>query len=255
MGDTPPGPPSEVAAPTGCSLRFVEGTGRVSICENTSENASRVKLVPMTSVAGGFRAASRLVNGLKDQKRTAIVPGAATSAGHSGAVVSSPAGTGRRALRARRRVQVSSSDRCVPSSRKDFESCFEARERVITCDSDLAMLPLSSSLVPCLSVSAVSVGSSRGRVFSESVSCVRCGVSLVVGSGAHCESCTHVVSVCVHDSWTDLIDHNSWKHGHEAAGGTKALNQSSGSMDGCSFVDTVVGGGTVFTRGTRRNKS
>ena len=57
VGDTPPGPPSEVVASPGCSPRFVEGTGGDSICENTSENASRVKLVPMTSVAGGFRAA------------------------------------------------------------------------------------------------------------------------------------------------------------------------------------------------------
>ena len=152
----------------------------------------------------------------------------------SGAVVPSLVGTGRRASRARRRVQVSSSDKCVPSSRKDFESCFEARGRIITCDSDLAMLPLSSSPVPCSSVSAVSVGLSRGRVLSESVSCVRCGVALVVGSGALCESCTHVVSVCVHDSGTDLIDHNSWKHGHEAAGETKVLSLSSGSKDRCS---------------------
>ena len=146
----------------------------------------------------------------------------------SGAVVLSPVGTGRRASRARRRVQVSSSDRCVPSSRKEFESCFQARERVITCDSDLAMLPLSSSVVPCSSVSAVPVGPSRGRVLSESVSCVRCGIALVVASGALCESCTHVVSVCVHDPGTNLIDCNSWKHGHEAAGETKVLSLSSG---------------------------
>ena len=49
---------------------------------------------------------------------------------------------------------------------------------------------------------------------------------------------------CV-NSEGDLSGHNSWKHGHEAAGGTKALNQSSGSMDGCSFVDTVVGGAAL----------
>ena len=54
-------------------------------------------------------------------------------------------------------------------------------------------------------MSAVSVGSSSRRVLSESVSCVRCGGSLVVGSGTLCESCTHVVSVCVHDSGTDLM--------------------------------------------------
>ena len=45
----------------------------------------------------------------------------------------------------------------------------------------------------------------------------------------------------MHDSATDLIDHNSWKHGHEAAGETKVLTQSSGSKDGCSFVDTALG--------------
>ena len=159
--------------------------------------------MPMTSVAGGFRDCD--LSWCRDKCWTFRC-----------CRIFSCWHCGRRALRARRRVQVSSSDRCVPSSRKDFESCFEARERVITCDSDLAMLPLSSSLVPCLSVSAVSVGSSRGRV-----------------------------SVCVHDSGTDLIDHNSWKHGHEADGGTKALNQSSGFMDGCSFVDTVAGGAAL----------
>ena len=67
------------------------------------------------------------------------------------------------------------------------------------------------------------------------------GFALVVGSGAVCESCTHVVSVCVHDSGTDLVDHNSWKHGHEAAGDTKVLSLSSGFKDRCSFVDTVLG--------------
>ena len=107
------------------------------------------------------------------------------------------------------------------------------------------MLSLSSSPVPCLSASAVSVGPSRGRVLSESVSCVRCGGALVVGSGALCESCTHVVSVCVHDSGTDLIDHNSWKHGHEAAGETKVLSVSSGFKDRCSFVNTVLGGAAL----------
>ena len=112
----------------------------------------------------------------------------------SGVLAPSLVGTGRRALRARRRVQVSASDRCVPSSRKEFESCFEACGRVITCDSDLAMLSLPSSYVPCLSASAVSVGPSRGRALSGVVSCVRCGVALVVGSGALCESCAQVVS-------------------------------------------------------------
>ena len=65
VGDTPPGPPSEVAAPLGCSPRFVEGTGRVSVCENIFENASR-DVVPMNSVAAGSRTAPRFVNYLED---------------------------------------------------------------------------------------------------------------------------------------------------------------------------------------------
>ena len=71
------------------------------------------------------------------------------------------------------------------------------------------------------------------------------GFALVVGSGALCESCIHVVSVCVHDSGTNLIDHNSWKHGHEAAGETQVLSLSSWFKDRCSFVDTVVGGAAL----------
>ena len=43
----------------------------------------------------------------------------------------------------------------------------------------------------------------------------------------------------------DLSGHNSWKHGHETAGGTKMLTQSSGYRDGCSFVDTVIGGAAL----------
>ena len=49
----------------------------------------------------------------------------------------------------------------------------------------------------------------------------------------------------------DPSDHNSWKHGPEASGGTKALNQGSGNMGGRSFVDTVIGGATLaqYSRG------
>ena len=111
-----------------------------------------------------LKGASRVSNPGKDGRaasgnaqRVKVASSNAVLAG-SGAAAPSLVGSGRRASRARRRVQFSSSDRCVPSSRKDFESCFEARERVITCDSDLAMLPLSSSLVPSLSMSDVSVG-------------------------------------------------------------------------------------------------
>ena len=234
LGDTPPQPfpffaGSGALTLKGASSDFKLGMDGRAASLHTLKGASRDSNLGMDGRAASGNA-----------QRAKVASSNAVPAG-SGAAAPSLVGSGRRASRARRRVQFSSSDRCVPSSRKDFESCFEARERVITWDSDLAMLPLSSSLVPSLSMSDVSVGFSRGRVLSESISCVRCGVSLVVGSGALCESCTHVVSVCVHDSETDFIDHNSWKHGHEADGGTKALNQSSGYVDGCSFVDTVVG--------------
>ena len=43
----------------------------------------------------------------------------------------------------------------------------------------------------------------------------------------------------------DLSGHNLWKHGHETAGGTKMLIQSSGFKDRCSFVDTVIGGAAL----------
>ena len=56
-----------------------------------------------------------------------------------------------------------------------------------------------------------------------------------------CERCT---SICC-SYGTDLIDHNSWKHGSEAAGGTKVLSLSSGFKDRCSFVDTVLGGAAL----------
>ena len=45
VGDTPPGRPSGVGAPPGCSPRFVEGTGRTLVARTLFENASRVKLV------------------------------------------------------------------------------------------------------------------------------------------------------------------------------------------------------------------
>ena len=43
----------------------------------------------------------------------------------------------------------------------------------------------------------------------------------------------------------DLSGHFSWKHGHETAGGTKMLTQSSGYRDGCSFINTVNGGAAL----------
>ena len=80
-------------------------------------------------------------------------------------------------------------------------------------------------------------------------------VSVRVGHG--CGVRSEHVGDCVNLEG-DLSGHNSWKHGHETAGGTKMLTQSSGYRDGRSFVDTVIGEtgtGTVFTRGAKRNES
>ena len=67
---------------------------------------------------------------------------------------------------------------------------------------------------------------------------------LVSEGGARCGVRSEHVGDCVNLEG-DLSGHNSWKHGHETAGGTKMLNQSSGYRDGCSFVDTVIGGAAL----------
>ena len=151
LGDTPPQP-----------FGFFAGSGALTL-----KGASRD-----SNLGTDGRAASG------NAQRAEIALLNAVPAG-SGALVPSPVGTGRSALRARRRLRLTG---VFP--RQEFESCFEARGRVITCDFDLATLSLSSSRVPCSSASAVSVGLSRGRVISGSASCVRCGGALFVGSGA-----------------------------------------------------------------------
>ena len=230
VGDTPPGPPSGVAALPGCSPRFVAGTGGDSVCENTLENASRVKLVPMKSFAGGFRAASRIVNDLKDQtlmhKQTAIVSGPATSVGQ-----------GRRALRSGKRVvsaRVCASGFQRGAQSRSFSDNFEPH-RLHRC----------LILVFCVHVLYLVLLVAFVRRF-----CLVClhAVSVVVvrwtdrmchGAGSVWRM--HVMA----NSGSDHIDRNSWKHGPEVSGGTKALNQCSGYKDGRSFVDTVVGGAAL----------
>ena len=72
-------------------------------------------------------------------------------------------------------------------------------------------------------------------------SCVSGCCGACVGErGAGCGVRSEHVGDCV-NSEGDLSGHNSWKHGHETAGGTKMLTQSSGCRDGRSFVDTVIG--------------
>ena len=111
-----------------------------------------------------------------------------------------------------------------------FESNFVPHRRVISCDSDLDSLH---------SVGPSVFGSSVSSRFVSSVSGF-CGACVGEG-GAGCGVRSEHVGDCVNLEG-DLSGHNSWKHGHETAGGTKMLTQSSGYRDGCSFVDTVIGG-------------
>ena len=106
----------------------------------------------------------------------------------------------------------------------------------------------------------VSISSSSGlarvfvsRVLGElSASCSLCGRAFVCESGALCRVCVKDARQSVVSYGTGLNDHNSWKHGHEAAGETKVLSLSSGSKDGCSFVDAILGGAAL--RGAERNE-
>ena len=127
---------------------------------------------------------------------------------------------------------VSSSERRVASQTQvdgKFAGIFVPYRRVVSCDSDLDSLHL---LAPSVSGSFVSLRS----VSRVSLCCGAC-----VGEfGARCGVFSEHVGDCV-NSEGDLSGHNSWKHGHEVAGGTKVLSQSSGLRDGCCFVDTVLG--------------
>ena len=153
---------------------------------------------------------------------------------------SSLAGTGRRALRTMRRVQVPASERCVSVSRKSFASCFVPYRRVICADSDLAVLTPHFLSVSCLSVrpsvSSRSVGRRWVGTRGLSACCSRCAGSLVGGSEALCGVCTAQVRVYVDDLGSDHSDHNSWKHGPEVARSTKASYQCTGATVGRTFV-------------------
>ena len=116
--------------------------------------------------------------------------------------------------------------------------------RVISCNSDLLALNAfilsvsrvcsSSGSFGCACVS-VPGGACRG-----SSCCSRCGRAFVCESGALCRVCAEGA----HQSVVSSV-HNSWKHGHEAGGGTNVLSQSSGFRGGCSFVDTVLAGAAL----------
>ena len=101
---------------------------------------------------------------------------------------------------------------------------------------------MSVSSVSCAHSVPSPVGSVRASVVSGvSARCVCCGCSLAGSDASRCRVCAEDACGVMANSGSDHIDRNSWKHGHEAAGGVKVLSQSSGFKDGCSFVDNVLG--------------
>ena len=205
-GDTPP-------ARLGCA---------VPVVENDLLRASKVKFDSLSSGADTC---------LRMQPKAFSGCAGGSRCGSAGVV-------GRRALRSSRRSQalVSSSDRRVASQSQvddKFADNFVPYRRVISCDSDLDSLHL---FAPSVSGSSVSL-----RSVSRVSGC--CGACAGEG-GARCGVRSEHVGDCVNLEG-DLSGHNSWKHGHETAGGTKMLTQSSGFKDGCSFVDTALGGATL----------
>ena len=86
--------------------------------------------------------------------------------------------------------------------------------------------------VGCLRASVVSGASAR---------CACCGSSLVGSDASRCRVSAEDARGVMANSGSDHVDRNSRKHGPEASGGTKALSNGTGTMDGFSFVDTVVG--------------
>ena len=105
-----------------------------------------------------------------------------------------------------------------------------------------------------LGASSVSrpVGCVRASVLSGvSARCDCCGCSLdgsdVSRCGVGAEDACGVMANSGSDH-IDRIDRNSRKHGPEVSGGTKALNQCSGTTDRRSFVDTVIVGGAALAQ-------
>ena len=167
----------------------------------------------------------------------------------SSAVESAGTGTGRRALRAARQAQVSAPLGSVASVKvpDSFEQSFVPYRRVISCDSDfLALDATLSSVLRVLPWSRTSVCFLVVHVGCPACCSPGCG-ALVGGFGALCRVCAEDVRGSMAYSRGDHSDHNSWKHGPEVSGETKALYQRSGATVGRSFVDTVVGGATGGT--------
>ena len=118
----------------------------------------------------------------------------------------------------------------------------------VSCHTDASSLATLTFSIPSVSrvcSSSGSLGRARvsvpGGACRGSACCSRCGRAPVCEFGVLCGVCAEDARQSAVSSSGDQYGHNSWKLGHEAAGGTKVLNQSSGSKDGCSFVDTVVG--------------
>ena len=232
-GDTPPGP------------------GLAGFLTDSHETVSGddILAVPFSS---GLRRCS-------GQHETLSTDGTLLSADGLFATPGSAGLRGRRASRAARRVQISEnsfnrSGKCVDSAQScSFSDNFEPHRRVISCDNDLFALdlPSKSALVSdsrVLGASSVSrpVGCVRASVLSGvSARRVCCGRSLDGSDVSRCRVCAENACGVMANSGSDHIDRNSWKHGPELSGGTKALNQCSGTTGRRSFVDTVVGGAAL----------
>ena len=224
-GDTPP-------ARLGCA---------VPVLENDLLRASRVKFDTLSFGASSCpRMQTKLTSGRAAGSRcgSAGDPGRSLSCRSAGV-------PGRRLLRSSRRSQAPLSP-ALSQVDDMFESNFVPHRRVISCDSDFDSLH---------SVGPSVFGSSVSSRFS---SCVSGSCGARVGErGAGCGVHSEHVGDCV-DLEGNLSGHNSWKHGHETAGGTKMLTQSSGYKDGCSFVDTVIGRAALeqyLRGGAKRNES
>ena len=210
-GDTPP-------ARLGCAVPVVENdllrASKVKFDTLSSGSATRLRMQtkPTSGCAAGSRCGSAGVPGRSSPSRSAGVPG-------------------RRLLRSLRRSQALISP-ALSQVDDMFESNFVPHQRVISCGFDFDSLH-------CV---GPSVFGSSPSPFSSCVS-GSCGACLG-GRGAGCGDHSEHLGDCV-DSEENLSGFNLWKHGHETAGGTKTLNQSSGYMDGRSFVDTALGGAAL----------
>ena len=261
MGDTPPGPGPAGLLTDSHEMDSGDGILDVPVFSGSRRESDLHEKISCDGILAvpvfsGFRRESDLHEKLSCDGILAVPaasgPWCCSGPGFAGL-------RGRRASRAARRVQISESSlnrssKCVDSAQsRSFSDNFLPHRRVISCDNDLLALDLlsKSSLVSDSRVSGASfvsrpVGCVRASVLSGvSARCVGCGCSLDGSDASRCRVCAEDACGVMANSGSDHIDRNSWKHGPEVSGGTKTLNQCSGTKDGRSFVDTVVGGAAL----------